>query len=105
MALADPASALTARWAWLAPVMGCFLALLVVTNSRSTHLGALPTTLPTNWLSAVASNQGYAAYIFAGFHSEQNALQNSPIEWASSPRVLSDSAPVQFQATNTPNHN
>ena len=77
--------ALNARWAWLAPVMGCFLAMLVVSGARNgqdTSFGA-PTT---NWLAAVASNQSYAAYIEGSFHSGQNALQKDLVAWTNGPR-------------------
>lgn len=93
------------RWAWLAPVMGCFLAMMVVSNSRSNHVSGLSGALATDWLSAVTSNQSYAAYVASEFHSGQNALQNAPIEWAGEPRLPSGFIPAVFQATNTPHRN
>lgn len=71
--------ALGAKWAWLAPVMGCFLVLMVL-SGRGGHLSYLSPRRSTNWLAMVASNQSYAAYIVADFHSEQNGLQKEPIE-------------------------
>jgi hypothetical protein len=86
------------RWAWLAPVMGCFMAMMVISSARTTQFA---TVEPTNWLAAVASNQSYAAYAFAGFHSEQNALQQDPIEWTNGARVQSDPVPHGRLATNS----
>lgn len=85
--------------------MGCFLAMMVVSSSRSSHLGGLTEGLTPDWFSAVASNQSYAAYVAADFHSGQNALQHAPIEWAGEPRIARALVPVSFQATNTPNRN
>lgn len=84
------------RWAWLAPVMGCFLAAMVLSGSRSPQFGYIAGAGPTDWLTAVTANQSYAAYIAAGFHSEQNALQQDPIEWTNVPRQSEPviSAPV-----------
>ncbi len=100
-----PEGAVEPRWAWLAPVMGCFLAMMVVSSSRSTHLEGLTGGLTPDWFSAVTRDQSYAAYVAAGFHSGQNALQNSPIEWAGEPHVPQGIVPASFHATNTPNRN
>jgi hypothetical protein len=61
--------------------MCCVLAMMVVTGSRSSQLAYLTGGGPTDWLTAVAAHQSYAAYISADFHSEQNALQKDPIQW------------------------
>ena len=82
--LVSPEAQFGGRWAWLAPVMGCFLVMVVVSHSRTGH-GELSAT-PTNWLAAVASNQIYAAYIAGSFHSEQNALKKDLIAWTNGPR-------------------
>src|SRR5947207_2942862 len=100
VALESP-GALAGRWAWLAPVMGCFLALMVVSSSRNGHLGYLASTRTTNWLAMVASNQSYAAYIVTGFHSGQNALQKDPIEWTNGARLPNEPATFLSPATNS----
>lgn len=74
------------RWAWLAPVMCCFLAMMIMTGSHNPQFGYIAGGGHTDWLTAVTANQNYAAYIAAGFHSEQNALQKDPIEWTNVPR-------------------
>lgn len=80
------ASGLGGRWGWLAPVMGCFLAMVVVSGSRTGQDGGFSAAPPTNWLAAATSNQSYAAYIAGTFHSDQNALQKDLIAWTNGPR-------------------
>ena len=99
-AIIESPSAFGGRWAWLAPVMGCFLAMMVVSGSRNSQLGVI-SAAPTNWLAAVASNQSYAAYIAAGFHSEQNSLQQDPIEWTNGTRAVDRLTPVPLAKTNS----
>jgi hypothetical protein len=89
------------RWTWLAPVMGCCLALLVVSGSRSNQLGFASGAHTTDWLAAVASNQSYAAYIVGGFHSEQNSLQQDPIEWTNGPRTSARTGSIPLAKTNS----
>ncbi|MFO1498781.1 MAG: hypothetical protein U1G07_10370 [Verrucomicrobiota bacterium] len=97
--LIESPSAFGGRWGWLAPVMGCGLALLVVSSTRSTQFGSFASG-PTNWLAAVASNQSYAAYVVASFHSEQNSAQAEPIEWVNSHGLPTEPSGVGFLATN-----
>jgi hypothetical protein len=73
-------SAFSGGWAWFAPVMACCLAMMVISSARTNQIGYLSGRQPTDWLTTVASNQSYAAYIASDFHSEQNALQKEPIE-------------------------
>jgi hypothetical protein len=94
------ATDLAGRWAWLTPVMGCFLAMLVISGSRNNQ-GDYFSVPPTNWLAAAASNQSYAAYIAAGFHSEQNSPQQDPIEWTTSTSALDEVHPASSRATNS----
>ena len=90
------------RWAWLAPVMGCFLVLLVVSGTRSNQLALSSGTAAPDWLAAVSSNQSYAAFAAAGFHSEQNSLQQDPIEWTNGPRPATRLAqPLPLAKTNS----
>ncbi len=88
------------RWAWLAPVMGCFLVMMVLSESRSNQLGYMAGRSNTDWLAAVARDQSYAAYAAAGFHSEQNALQKDPIEWTNAPRLPDEVDSVNLPKTN-----
>lgn len=60
--------------------MGCFLVLLVISGTHANHLAYLGTASSTDWPTTVAGNQSYAAYIAAGFHSEQNALKSDRME-------------------------
>jgi hypothetical protein len=72
-----------ARWGWLAPVVASLAVLMAIESSRSpmwTPPGGLDAA--TNWLAMVASNQSYAAYIVADFHSGQNSLRQAPPAWA-----------------------
>lgn len=78
--------------------MGCFLVLMVLTGARGGHLG-LSQRRSTNWLEMVASNQSYAAYIVADFHSEQNALQKEPIEMSIGTPPSADT--ISFPRANT----
>ena len=80
-------SAFGGRWAWLAPMMGCCLVLMVVSSTRTPQFGNWSASGPTDWLAAVASNQSYAAYVPGSFHSEQNAVQAERIEWTNGARV------------------
>ncbi len=100
-ALAESPSPFDARWAWLAPVMGCFLMLLVISGSRTNQMGGFGSGRTTNLLATVASNPGYAAYIVAGFHSEQNSLQKDLIEWTNGARVSDEPRKVLRVATNS----
>jgi hypothetical protein len=59
--------------------MGCFLAVMVLSGVRTTQLGVVSAG-HTDWLTAVASNQNYAAYMPGNSHSEQNTVQD-PIQW------------------------
>ena len=93
-AVAESPCGFDGRWAWLAPVMGCFLMLMVVSSSHNSQLGYLSAGRTTNWLETVARNQGYAAYIVDGFHSEQNSLQRDPIEWTNGARRVGESHPL-----------
>jgi hypothetical protein len=99
--LIESPSPFSGRWTWLAPVMGCFMALLVVSGARNNQLGEWSRTPTTNWLAAVASNQSYAAYISTSFHSEQNSLQQDPIEWTNRPRTSGSFGPVLSANTNS----
>jgi hypothetical protein len=94
-------SPLGGRWAWLAPVMVCFLAMMVISAAHSNQLGYVPTRPATDWLTAVASNQSYAAYIVSGFHSEQNSPRKDPIEWTNGPRSSRAVGPVLLAKTNS----
>ncbi len=89
------------RWAWLAPAMGCFLMLMVISGTRSNQIGTFSSTRTTNWLATIASYPSYAPYIAAGFHSEQNSLQKDPIEWTNGARIPNESSPVLRVATNS----
>jgi hypothetical protein len=90
-----------ARWAWLAPVMGCFLAMMVVSATRSSQIDGLSARPAPDWFTAVASNQSYAAYIVSGFHSELNSLQKDPIEWTKGPQPAQEANPVLLAKTNS----
>ena len=98
--LIESPSPFSGRWTWLAPVMGCFLAIMVVSGARNSQLGEWSRTHTINWLAAVASNQSYAAYIEASFHSEQNSLQQDPIQWTNG-RTSSAVSPVLLAKTNS----
>lgn len=89
------------RWAWLAPVMGCFLVMMVVSSSRQHQFGYLSASPKTDWLTAVTSNQQYAAYVAASFHTEQNSFHNEPIEWTNGPRIRRAPASITLPATNS----
>lgn len=99
--LIESPSAFGGRWAWFAPVMGCFLAMMVITGSRNEQMGYLSAGPKTDWLTAVANNQAYAAYIVSGFHSEQNAVQRQPIEWTNGSRVSRTPGSLMVPATNS----
>jgi hypothetical protein len=96
----EPLSPFGGRWAWLAPVMGCFLAMMVISGSHSPQLGYLSDRPSPDWLTAVTRNQSYAAYIASGFHSEQNSLQKDPIEWTNGPRSSREVGSVLSTKTN-----
>jgi hypothetical protein len=100
--LPDATLVLGSRWAWLAPVMGCFLMLMVVSGTRNSQLEYLAGGQHTDWVSAVVRDQTYAAYVAAGFHSEQNALQKEPIAWTNTPRSTSRAGSVLLTTTNSP---
>ena len=89
------------RWAWLAPVMGCFLAMLVVSGSRTGQYAGFQAATPTNWLAAVASNQSYAADIAGSFHSDQNALQRDLVAWTNVPRASGEVRSFPLGKTNS----
>jgi hypothetical protein len=89
------------RWAWLAPVMGCFLAMMVISGARSNQLDYLSARPATDWVSAVASNQSYAAYIVSGFQGEQNSPRKDPIEWTNGPRPFRAVSSVLLAKTNS----
>ena len=97
-------SAFGGGWAWLAPVMGCFLIVMVLSGSRTAQLGYAGAAVNTNWLEAVARNQGYASYAAAGFHSEQNSLQKDPIEWTNTPRMSGEVKSFPLNKTNSLNN-
>jgi hypothetical protein len=99
--LSEVLSPFGGRWTWLAPVMGCFLVMMVISGTRSYELGYLSARPRTDWLSAVTSNQSYAAYIASAFHSEQNSLQKDPIEWTNGPRTSREVGPVLLAKTNS----
>jgi len=82
-------------------MMGCFLMLMVVSGTRNNQLGGLSSDRTTNWLATVASHPSYAAYLVAGFHSEQNSLQKDPIEWTNGARVADEPRKVLRIATNS----
>jgi hypothetical protein len=98
--MAEPFNAFGGRWGWLAPVMGCFLVLMVVSGSRSNQLSGWSGASKTDWLEAVANHQSYAAYAAAGFHSEQNSLRQDPIEWTNEARLPGEAGAVLRVATN-----
>jgi hypothetical protein len=100
-AVLESPSPFSGRWTWLAPVMGCFLALMVISGTRTNQLGSLSARPATDWLTAVASNQSYAAYVVSGFHSEQNSLQKDPIEWTNTPRSSHEVNPILLAKTNS----
>ena len=99
--IVEAPGAFSGRWAWVAPVMGCFLALMAVSGSRTNQIGSLNVHGSTDWLSAVTSNQSYAAYAAVGFHSEQNSLQQDPIEWTNSSRPAGQVGSVPLAKTNS----
>jgi hypothetical protein len=99
--IVEAPGAFSGRWGWVAPVMGCFLALMAVSGSRSNQIVWISSHRNTDWLSAVTSNQSYAAYIAVGFHSEQNSLQQDPIEWTNRPRSSSQVGSVPLAKTNS----
>jgi len=82
--------------------MGCFLVMMVVSGSRNPQL-TWSKTSTADWLAAVASNQGYAAYAAAGFHSEQNSVQD-PIEWTNRSRSSGEVGSIQPAKTNSLNY-
>ncbi len=100
MVTLEPPSPFSGRWTWLAPVTGCFLALMVVSSGKNNQLGYYSDSRTTNWAAAAASNQSYAAYIMASFHSEQNALQNEPIEWTNGTSLPASPAVLSFATNN-----
>ena len=99
--MAEEAPDVRGRWAWLAPVMGCFLVLMVVSGATTNHLGYLSTASPTDWPATVARNQSYAAYIEASFHSEQNSPRNEPIAWTNAAGVPRGPRLVPSRVTNS----
>lgn len=88
------------KWAWMAPVMGCFLVFLVVSSAHTSRLACLRAGPITDWTATVASNQSYAAYIVAGFNSGQNSPQREPIEWTNAPRASEGNRRVPELGTN-----
>ena len=59
---------------WLAPALACLLLMAVIT-ARTPHFAQLTRTDPANLLAP-----GYAAYIMASFHSEQNGIGPNSFE-------------------------
>jgi len=78
--------------------MGCFLAVMVLSSVRTTQLGVVSAS-HTDWLTAVASNQNYAAYVPGNSHSEQNTVQD-PIEWTNGAQTTERRNPVALVKTN-----
>ena len=75
----DPQNFLGSKWAWLAPVMGCFLVLSVLTSNHSPRWDYSADAKKADWFSLAASNQSFAAYIMSDFHSEQNSPES--VQW------------------------
>ena len=98
--IVEAPGAFSGRWGWVAPVMGSFLALMAVSGSHSTQIVSYSSHGTTDWLSAATSNQSYAAYFAAGFHSEQNSLQQDPIEWTNRPRSSGQIGTIPVANTN-----
>jgi hypothetical protein len=81
--VARPDQASGAGFGWMAPVLASFAILLAAESSRYDHQAPLAAMgVSSNWLAMAASNQSYAAYIVADFHSGQNSPQMAPIEMA-----------------------
>jgi hypothetical protein len=71
-------------WSWLAPVMGCFLMLTVISNPRQATLEGTSSGAPhphAPWASASGAQPGYAAYLAGSAHSGQNALPREHFVW------------------------
>jgi hypothetical protein len=78
---------------------------MVISGSHTNHLVYLPPGSTTDWPTTVASNQNYAAYILASFHSGQNSPRNQPIEWTNAANVPNEPLLVPSPVTNSLNVN
>lgn len=91
-----------AFWRWLAPCAGCLALVLMGLHPRPEHPAV--STETSRFAAAASSNQSYAAYITAAFHSEQNALAPETLEWTFARRPASTIGSLPAAATNHLTH-
>ena len=94
-----PSVAFGEPWRWLAPVMGLFLFVAIVSGPRNGQIDYL-TAIGTNDLLAPLRNDRGYAYVMTSFHSKQNTLEDS-LEWTSRQRFISSTASLPLLNTNS----
>ncbi len=79
--LVEDHAALWAGWRWFAPVLVCSFMALVALSPRNGRFASGDANHTNNLMSDMARNQKYAAYLTAGFHSDQNGPLRETLEW------------------------
>lgn len=91
---------LWAGWRWLAPVLVCSFMALVALSPRNDRLAGVGANHTNNFLSDMARNQKYAAYLTVGFHSGQNGPLRETLAWTFAPHSNSTVGSWPAVATN-----